>query len=173
MIFASRSGDSSASKRMPLTVPAVPTGIKTGVSMRPRRVVNTPARASPSFATTSNRNAVGVIELKKISRKGAKKNSNLSLRLCAFAGKPLVFLDDSQRRREEVKLLAQAIHEVPFVGEVQSGFAAGRKNHESRRSQTNLRQVLNMQPRKPAFCRRRGSAAAWLRDRFFKEIVEL
>src|SRR6185503_5827834 len=51
MILAS-SSDSSASKRMPLTVPAVPTGMKTGVSIWPRRVVNTPARASPDWAST-------------------------------------------------------------------------------------------------------------------------
>ena len=31
--------DSSSSKRIPFTVPAVPTGMKTGVSITPRRVV--------------------------------------------------------------------------------------------------------------------------------------
>src|SRR5580765_936024 len=52
MIRASSSGDSSSSKRIPFTVPAVPTGMKTGVSILLRPVVITPARASPSRART-------------------------------------------------------------------------------------------------------------------------
>src|SRR5436189_6488172 len=47
---ASNSSDSSSTKRIPLTVPAVPTGMKTGVSIIPRRVASAPARASPSWA---------------------------------------------------------------------------------------------------------------------------
>ena len=35
MIRASSSGDSNSSKRIPFTVPAVPTGMKTGVSISP------------------------------------------------------------------------------------------------------------------------------------------
>src|ERR1041385_5450213 len=58
MILASRSFDSSSSKRIPLTVPAVPTGINTGVSIFPRRVVNTPTRASPLWDSMSKRKAL-------------------------------------------------------------------------------------------------------------------
>src|SRR5262245_32031422 len=49
---ASSSGDSNSSKRVPLTVPAVPTGMKTGVSITARRVVSVAERASPSVAMT-------------------------------------------------------------------------------------------------------------------------
>src|SRR5660398_247927 len=40
--------------RMPFTVPFVPTGIKHGVSISPRGVLRTPARAFPSLACTEN-----------------------------------------------------------------------------------------------------------------------
>src|SRR5438270_3422195 len=52
MIRASNSGASNVSKRVPFTVPAVPTGMNTGVSINERRVCNNPTRASPSCATT-------------------------------------------------------------------------------------------------------------------------
>src|SRR5215203_5224279 len=118
MILASTSSDSSASKRMPLTVPAVPTGMKTGVWICPRRVVNTPARASPSCASIWKRSALEImVENKNFlaqRRKDAEENSILSLRLCAFARELLMLLHDSQGRREEIKLLAQAIHQIPL-----------------------------------------------------------
>src|SRR6185369_17810075 len=109
MILASRSGDSSSSKRMPLTVPAVPTGINTGVSIWPRRVVNTPARASPFWASISNlfagtfvtqnslpHSAKGALHKKPRAhrwqeyflaqrRKGAKRCRVFGGFLCAFA----------------------------------------------------------------------------------------
>ena len=56
-----------------------------GVSIWPRRVVITPARASPSWASTVNRSAVSLF------------------------GFGLVLLNDSQWRGEEIKLLAQTI----------------------------------------------------------------
>src|SRR5688572_3106138 len=52
MMRASRSS-SSHSYRTPFTVPCVPTGMKTGVSMTDRRVLIIPVRASPSCAGTS------------------------------------------------------------------------------------------------------------------------
>src|SRR6185369_160967 len=51
MILAS-SSFSSHSNRTPLTVPWVPTGIKTGVSITERLVVRKPVRALPSRAVT-------------------------------------------------------------------------------------------------------------------------
>src|SRR5438270_6364252 len=51
MILAS-SSSSSHSKRTPFTVPWVPTGIKTGVSITERLVVRMPVLASPSRAIT-------------------------------------------------------------------------------------------------------------------------
>src|ERR1044072_3284260 len=62
MIRASRSGDSSSSKRIPLTVPAVPTGINTGVSITARRVVSVAERASPSVARISKSRALFIID---------------------------------------------------------------------------------------------------------------
>src|SRR5919205_2185161 len=110
MILASRSDDSSSSNRMPLTVPPVPTGINTGVSITPRRVVNTPARASPTVASISN--LIGAI--KTISPAAAQRRNELvsPLRLCAAAGVLLMLFDDPYRRREEIKLLAQTIQEI-------------------------------------------------------------
>ncbi len=46
------SSSSSHSYRTPLTVPCVPTGINTGVSITERRVRKIPALASPSWAIT-------------------------------------------------------------------------------------------------------------------------
>src|SRR5215213_2063540 len=123
MIFASRSSDSSSSKRMPLTVPAVPTGMNTGVSITPRRVVNKPARASPDWAWSSN--SIGAIRrVLPQRRKDAKENLDrlIPLRLCAFAGELLMFFDNPQRRRKEVKLLPQTIQHVSLVREMQSRF---------------------------------------------------
>src|SRR6266516_1901261 len=54
MICASSSADSRDAKRTHFTVPAVPTGMNTGVSMTPRCVVKKPARASSSRAMRSN-----------------------------------------------------------------------------------------------------------------------
>src|SRR5829696_7497461 len=159
MIFASRSSDSRASKRMPFTVPAVPTGINTGVSITPWRVVNTPARASPCWASMSKRNA-GIVTL-------------ISLRLCAFAGELLVFFNDPQRRRKEIKLLPQTVHDVPLVREMQSRFASRSKHDKRRRPHTDLRQILHLQPRHPTLSRRRRGPATRLRNRALEEIVEL
>src|ERR1041384_3442957 len=69
MTRASNSGDSSASKRVPFTVPAVPTGMNTGVSIKERRVCNTPARASPSCATTCQLIAVLLIHTLRFRRR--------------------------------------------------------------------------------------------------------
>ena len=56
---------SSSSKRMPLTVPAVPTGMKTGVSITRDAWSTHPARASPSVAKISKRSA-GVVPGSKL-----------------------------------------------------------------------------------------------------------
>src|SRR3569832_2558609 len=54
MIFASSGGARSSSAVIALTVPAVPTGMNTGVSMSPRGVCRMPARALPRVASSSN-----------------------------------------------------------------------------------------------------------------------
>src|ERR1041385_4150754 len=159
MMLAS-SSDSSASKRMPLTVPAVPTGMKTGVSIRPRRVVNTPARASPNLASILKLSGF----MKIFPANGQRRKEEPQLSLCAFAGKLLVLLNDPERRREEIKLLTQTIQQVSLVRKMQSRLAPGRENHERRWPHTCLRQILNLEPRHP--CTR-------LRNRFLEEIVEL
>src|SRR5205085_2513982 len=69
MIRASNSGASNASKRVPFTVPAVPTGIKTGVSINARLVCNNPTRASPSCATTCQLIAVLLIRTLRFRRR--------------------------------------------------------------------------------------------------------
>src|SRR5687767_168762 len=81
---------SSHSKRTPLTVPCVPTGIKTGVSITERLVLSMPARASPSLADTVQ--LIGFIpeEVSTQRRKQAKTKSRAlkyfaSLHLCVFA----------------------------------------------------------------------------------------
>src|ERR1041385_7794106 len=82
-----------------------------------------------------------------------------------------MLFDDPQRRRVEIKLLAQTIQQIPLVREMQSRFATRRENHERRRTHTNLRPILDVQPRHAAL-RRRGPATR-LRNRTFEEVVEL
>src|SRR3954462_4820887 len=60
MIRASISAPSSSSKRVPLTVPAVPTGMKTGVSITARRVVSVAERSWPSVARISKSRALSI-----------------------------------------------------------------------------------------------------------------
>src|SRR5205085_10685599 len=69
MMRASNSGASSASTRVPFTVPAVPTGMNTGVSINERRVCNNPAHASPSCATTCQLIAVLLIRTLRFRRR--------------------------------------------------------------------------------------------------------
>ena len=52
--LASSGGARSSSAVIALTVPAVPTGMNTGVAMSPRGVCRMPARALPSVASSSN-----------------------------------------------------------------------------------------------------------------------
>src|SRR5437868_3777155 len=54
MMRASSGGARSSSAVIALTVPAVPTGMNTGVGISPRGVWRMPARAWPSVAMTSN-----------------------------------------------------------------------------------------------------------------------
>lgn len=56
MMRASSGAARSSSAVIALTVPAVPTGMNTGVGISPRGVWSTPARAWPSVATSSNEN---------------------------------------------------------------------------------------------------------------------
>src|SRR5678810_492811 len=86
---------------------------------------------------------------------------------------PFMLLDNPQRCCEEIKLLTQTIHEIALIREMQSRFATRRENHERRRPQTNLRQILHLQPRHSALRRRRRNPATRLRNRTLEEIVEL
>src|SRR5574337_1861341 len=54
MMRASSGGARSSSAVIALTVPAVPTGMNTGVGMSPCGVWRMPARACPSVASSSN-----------------------------------------------------------------------------------------------------------------------
>src|ERR1041384_1267819 len=84
-----------------------------------------------------------------------------------------MLFDDPQRRRVEIKLLAQTIQQISLVREMQSRFATRRENHERRRTHTHLRQILNLQPRHAALRRRWRGPASRLRNRTFEEVVEL
>ncbi len=73
MILASIGGARSSSAVMALTVPAVPTGMNTGVGMAPRGVCSTPARAWPRVASSSNEKpgvGSGVVVDGGIARRG-------------------------------------------------------------------------------------------------------
>src|SRR6266850_4462763 len=84
-----------------------------------------------------------------------------------------VSLDNSQWGREEIKLFAQSILQMTFVGEVQTCLASSREHDERGRSQPRLSKVLNMEPRHATFRRGRRASAARLSDRAFKKGVEL
>src|ERR1041385_1038290 len=86
MIRASRSGDSSSAKRIPSRVPAVPTGMKTGVSIRARRVVSVAERASPSVAMILK--LIGSLSIHDLNRRehgGFRREHRVSsFFLCVF-----------------------------------------------------------------------------------------
>ena len=125
IILASRSVDSSASKRVPLTVPAVPIGMKTGVSMTPRLVLIVPVLASSQFAVTVK--LIGGFILILVS-------SGLVLAFAAL----LVAFDNSQGRPKEVELFAKPILQVALIREMQAGLSAGSENHKRGRAHRNL-----------------------------------
>src|SRR6185503_1495251 len=160
MIRASRSLASSSSKRMPFTVPAVPTGMKTGVSITPRRVVNRPARAWEEIDSTSKAMGSFVSGIPRNNHGELHKTIQITNSDCGRAaqqftcsltpGPFLVPFDDSQRCRKEVELFTQAILHMSFVRKVNSRFAASRENYKRRWAHSNLSQVLYVKPRNAA-----------------------
>src|SRR6266571_2468445 len=169
MIRASSSGASNSSNRIPFTVPAVPTGIKTGVSITPRRVVSKPERASPSRASTSKLN--GFVFIRNLTAEDAEsvaeerrgfsqrplRSPQPSRRLISSFSLRFMSFDDPDRRRKEIKLFAQAILQMAQKRKVQTSFASGSENHKRRRTHSNLCDVLHVQTR--SFVRFRRSDA--------------
>src|SRR5829696_7294842 len=85
----------------------------------------------------------------------------------------LVALDDAERGGEEVELLAQAVLEEALEREVEAGPAARGEDDEGGRAHADLRQVLDVDARLPAFDRRGRRRGATRGHHALVEGVEL
>src|SRR3954466_3887332 len=129
MIFASSGGARSSSAVIAFTVPAVPTGMNTGVSMSPRGVWRIPARALPSVASSSNdQPGVGSSNFMGPCRTGVHQHrvavaeepvargDRVAIRGEHALGAGERTHEHEQGRFGEVKVRDEVVHEKPMIG---------------------------------------------------------
>src|SRR5437588_11108520 len=127
-----------------------------------RLTVSNCSFASPKYSTSARRrsNSVSDVRSNSVSGVGFLLASDI-LRLASL----LVSLDDSERRGEEVELLAQTVLQEALEGEVKARLATRREDDEGGGPHANLRDVLHVQPRLPSTHRRgRGRRTARSHD---------
>src|ERR1051325_11607987 len=117
--------------------------MNTGVSITPRLVVIAPARASPFCACTSKRNASDDSNRSGVIGDDERQADSLSYKLTLLF--LLVLFDESQRRRKEIELFTEPILKISLIGKMESRFTTSRKNNKRRRTDADLRQILNSQ----------------------------
>src|SRR5450432_3124760 len=123
MIFASSGGARSSSAVIALTVPAVPTGMNTGVSISPRGVWRMPARAFPSVASSSNdQPGVGSLLITMhyhrvaIAEEAIARGDRVAVRGEHALGAGKRAHQHQQRRFGEMKVRDQMTHEERVIG---------------------------------------------------------
>src|SRR5205085_1992269 len=135
-----------------------------------RLTVSNCSFASPKYSTSARRRSNSVSDVRSNSVSGVRfLLASDILRLASL----LVSLDDSERRGEEVELLAQTVLQEALEGEVQAPFAARREDDEGGRAHGDLRDVLHVQARLAALHGRGRGRRATRRHDALEECVQL